>query len=87
MLSQAAFQTYANFMHRAEQNKKILEKKQLTSLIDPLRFTIDDYDVRKKGDHCESYNKITGEALFEAHNETEAWEDLKETFLSIAQGG
>lgn len=43
-------------------------------------YTIEDYGVRPKEDHVESYNKITGEGLFEALTEDEAWADLREEF-------
>ena len=45
-------------------------------------YSIDDYNVRGKGDHFESYNKITGESLFEAFSEEEAWADLREEFAA-----
>ena len=66
--------------------KALLEKKRrqernpLKRLLDKERYGIDDYDVRKKGDHFESYNKITGESLFEAYSEEEAYADLREEF-------
>ena len=44
------------------------------------KWSFDDYDVRKKGNHVESYNIHTGEALFEAFDESEAWRDLREEF-------
>ena len=43
-------------------------------------YCIEDYDIRKKGDHFESYNKITGEGMFEAFSYEEALADLREEF-------
>ena len=43
-------------------------------------YSIEDYDIRKKGDHFESYNKRTGEALFEAFSYEEAMADLRAEF-------
>ena len=49
------------------------------------QYTIIDYGVRKiKEDLWESYNLITGEQLYQAQSESEAWSDLKEEFLKRA---
>jgi hypothetical protein len=81
MLSQAGFHCYANWIVEAQRRKERAQKGPgYSKLLDPMMFGIDDYDVRKKGDHVESYNRITGETLFEAHNETEAWQDIREAF-------
>ncbi len=52
-------------------NKHGLERK---------KWSYEDYNVRKRGNHAESYNIHTGETLFEAYDETEAWRDLREEF-------
>ena len=64
-------------INRIAETKITARKKPLKRL---LSYSADDYDVRKKGDHFESYNKITGESLFEAFSEKEAWADLREEF-------
>ena len=45
------------------------------------QYDFEDFDVRRRGDHYESYNKKTGKKLFEACTYTEAWEDLKDEFF------
>lgn len=47
-------------------------------------WSINDFDVRTRGEIVESYNKRNGEILYrypnEAFAETEAWADLHEEF-------
>ena len=45
-------------------------------------YTREDFDIRKRGDHWESYNIKTGESLFEAMTYEEAMADLREEFGS-----
>lgn len=64
---------------RAKAEAKIAQRKNpLSRLIG--EYCIEDYDIRKKGDHFESYNKLTGEGLFEASTYREALADLREEF-------
>ena len=64
---------------RAEAAAKIAKARNpLPRLIG--EYDISDYSIRKKGDHFESYNTITGEGLFEAQTRTEALADLQEEF-------
>ena len=63
-----------------EEREKKLEVIHM-KLNDHRQYNYEDFDVRKKGDHFESYNKRTEKKLFEACTWTEAWEDLKEEFL------
>ena len=44
------------------------------------RSKFEDYDVRHAGGHVESYNIHTGETLYTASCESEAWADLREEF-------
>ena len=73
------FDMFANWWVRAQQ-----EKRRAQSSGDYARLTkhysIGDYDIRKQGDHFESYNTITGEVLFEAQTREEAKRDLREVF-------
>lgn len=81
MVSQAGFHSYANWITQARNSAK--QKQQFRSrdcFSSPLILCPEDFDVRKKGDHVESYNRITGESLYEAHNTTEAWNDIREMF-------
>ena len=45
-------------------------------------YIMDDFNIRKKGDHWESYNTKTGETLFEGMTYEEAMADLREEFGS-----
>ena len=44
------------------------------------RSTFEDFSVRHVGGHVESYNVNTGETLYTASCESEAWADLREEF-------
>ncbi len=63
-----------------EQKKKEQKYEARKKFMKNYFYPFDVFDVRKKGDHVESYNTITGEALFEAQTESEAWNDLREEF-------
>jgi len=81
VLSESGFRAYANWIADARRTARETRLRTgYNKLFNPLMFDIDDYAVRRKSDHVESYNKITGETLFEAHNETEAWQDIREIF-------
>lgn len=81
IVSQQQFDSFANWLIEARKEGKERQKKgDIKRLLNRNVYSYDDYDVRKKGDHVESYNKITGEVLFEAFDETEAWRDLREEF-------
>lgn len=57
-------------------------KQKRSKRRDPLSgFTADDYAVRKRGDHYESYNIHTGKALYEAMTIEEARADIREEFM------
>lgn len=81
IVSQQQFDSFANWLIEARKEGKERQKKgDIKRLLNRNVYSYDDYDVRKKGDHVESYNKITGEALFEAFDEKEAWRDLRQEF-------
>lgn len=81
IVSQPQFDSFANWLIEARKEGKQRQKKgDMKRLLNRNVYSYDDYDVRKRGDHVESYNKITGEVLFEAFDETEAWRDLREEF-------
>ena len=65
---------YAERQYRELKNKRRAESG--------IVYGRDDYDIRKKGDHYESYNVHTGESLYEALTYEEASADLRETFGS-----
>ena len=83
-----SFDEFRNFS--SEMAKKARRKRETTleaihmKLNDHRQYNFEDFDVRKRGDHFESYNKKTGKKLFEACTWTEAWEDLKEEFFMRA---
>ena len=73
------FDAYANWLANARKEARRAQTsgdyKRLTT-----EYSIEDYDIREKGDHVESYNTITGETLFEARCKSEAQADLREAF-------
>lgn len=75
-----------DWLMRAQVEAKRAQKlNPLPRLLNKERYSIDDYSVVQiKEDLWKSYNKITGEVLYTAHSETEAWRDLKEEFLMRA---
>lgn len=76
------FREFSNGMIQKIRDKRQKELEVIhMKLNDYRQYNYEDFDVRKKGDHYESYNKKTGKKLFEACTWTEAWEDLKEEFL------
>ena len=67
------------------EKKRAQKNNPLLRLLNKERYSIDDYSVLKvKEDLWKSYNKITGEDLYYAQSETEAWKDLEEEFLQRA---
>ena len=71
-----------NMVKKIREDRKARNRAISESLNDPRRgYSLEDFDVRKRGDHFESYNKRTGKKLFEACSWSEAWADLREEFL------
>ena len=83
-----SFDEFRNFSN--EMANKVRHKREVTleaihmKLNDHHQYNFEDFGIRKRGDHFESYNKKTGKKLFEACTWTEAWEDLKEEFPARA---
>ena len=65
-----------------KEKELFLKQIHFESLVDSNRWSENDYDIRKKGDHWESFNTKTGEKLFEAMTYEEAMADLREEFGS-----
>ena len=75
------FQVFGNWLINARLEAKERQKRNdYKRLTNRELYSIDDYNIRKKGDHYESFNRITGEGLFEASTLEEAMRDLREEF-------
>ena len=78
----------ANIKRLQEQRTKIQKQKDEEDRLQKnLKFNLmlrnskfEDYNVRQSGGHVESYNIHTGETLYTASCESEAWADLREEF-------
>ena len=76
------FKNFSNEMAKKVRRKRDAELDAIhKKMNDHRQYNIEDFGIRKRGDHFESYNKRTGKKLFEACTWMEAWEDLKEEFL------
>lgn len=62
------------------ESKRAEATNPLPRLLNKEIYSENDYAVRKKGDHFESYNRITGESLFEAFSYEEAMADVRAVF-------
>ena len=80
MVTQRQFDHYAAWMIKARQDAKKAKAAYDRQKAEGRHYSLEDYDVRKRGDHYESYNKLTGETLFEAFTMAEARADLREEF-------
>ena len=59
---------------KAEQFAKDRKRKEMMS------HKLNEFGVRKCGDHVESYIKATGEVFYSHRCESDAWRDLEEEF-------
>ena len=57
--------------------EKLERERKLKKL---MGHKLTDFDIRKNGDHVESFIKSTGEVVYQHSCEEEAWRDLKEEF-------
>lgn len=80
-VTQEQFDVFGNWLINAQLEAKERQKRDdYKRLTNRELYSIDDYSIRKKGDHYESFNTITGEGLFEAFSIEEAMRDLREEF-------
>ena len=71
-----------DWMLRAAAEKRYAQTKQRRRKEAGIVWMFEDFDIRKKGDHWESYNTKTGETLFEGMTYEETMADLREEFGS-----
>lgn len=74
--------TLGDWMLRRTAERQYQELKSKRQEKYGIVYAFEDYDIRKKGDHWESFNTKTGEKLFEAMTYEEAMADLREEFGS-----
>ena len=78
-MAEKDFDAFANWLINAQKEAR---RAQASGTITRLteHYSFEDYDVRPKDGHYESYNTKTGEGLYTAQTISEAWRDLREQF-------
>lgn len=68
----------AKLQRQKEEEERFEQNLRFRLMLNNSKF--EDFGVRHVGGHVESYNLHTGETLYTASCETEAWADLREEF-------